>query len=152
MACGREHRPESQLGISQRIAERPSRFPPRNVRTIEKCQLVLLVPFTGAEEQASGEAAPMVSTGHPQETVKVVPTVNVGHSDFVKEVVFSPDGRWLASLASDETVKLWEVATGRQAYWCDRPRASRIFLICGSHAQSLGCGRAAAFGMSPQAA
>jgi hypothetical protein len=57
--------------------------------------IVLLVPFAGAEEQASGEAAPMVSTGHPQETVKVVPTVNVGHSDFVKEVVFSPDGRWL---------------------------------------------------------
>jgi hypothetical protein len=39
--------------------------------------IVLLVPFAGAEEQASGEAAPMVSTGHPQETVKVVPTVNV---------------------------------------------------------------------------
>ncbi|MGH6826257.1 caspase family protein [Methyloceanibacter sp.] len=73
----------------------------------------LLVPFAVAERQASGKAAPMVSTVHSQETAKVVPTVNVGHSGFVKDVVFSPDGRWLASLASDETVKLWEVTTGR---------------------------------------
>lgn len=112
--------------------------------------IVLLVPFTGAEEQASGEAAPMVSTGHPQETVKVVPTVNVGHSDFVKEVVFSPDGRWLASLASDETVKLWEVATGRLLRTI-APGIPYISDLRITRSKS-GMWQAAAFGMSPQAA
>ncbi|MGB6195453.1 MAG: hypothetical protein WBF49_03825 [Methyloceanibacter sp.] len=102
--------------------------------------IVLLVPFTGAEEQASGEAAPMVSTGHPQET----------HSDFVKEVVFSPDGRWLASLASDETVKLWEVATGRLLRTI-APGIPYISDLRITRSKS-GMWQAAVFGMSPQAA
>jgi WD40 repeat protein len=28
-------------------------------------------------------------------------------------VVFSPDGRWLASGAKDNTIKIWDVSTGR---------------------------------------
>ena len=86
----------------------------------------------------------------PQETVKVVPTVNVGHSDFVKEVVFSPDGRWLASLASDETVKLWEVATGRLLRTI-APGIPYISDLRITRSKS-GMWQAAAFGMSPQAA
>ena len=38
-----------------------------------------------------------------------------GHTDVVRSVAFSPDGRTLASGSWDNTIKLWEVATGREA-------------------------------------
>lgn len=37
-----------------------------------------------------------------------------GHAGFVTSVVFSPDGKVLGSCSWDSTIKLWEVATGRE--------------------------------------
>jgi WD40 repeat protein len=37
-----------------------------------------------------------------------------GHQKDVTSVVFSPDGRWLASGSKDHTIKLWDVVTGRE--------------------------------------
>ena len=37
-----------------------------------------------------------------------------GHTDDVQSIAFSPDGGTLASGSSDDTIKLWDVATGRE--------------------------------------
>jgi len=36
-----------------------------------------------------------------------------GHSDCLDSVAYSPDGRYLASGSRDNTIKIWEVATGK---------------------------------------
>jgi WD40 repeat protein len=36
-----------------------------------------------------------------------------GHTNWVLDVAFSPDGKLLASSSADTTVRLWEVSTGK---------------------------------------
>src|SRR5579872_3779850 len=44
-----------------------------------------------------------------------------GHDDAIATCRFSPDGAYLASASHDETVRIWEIATGRElsSYWAE---------------------------------
>jgi WD40 repeat protein len=39
-----------------------------------------------------------------------------GHRDDVKSVAVSPDGKWLASGSQNQTVKIWDLATGKEVH------------------------------------
>jgi len=44
----------------------------------------------------------------------MIPVVQLGHSAAAVAVAFSPDGRFVISGSDDQTLKLWEVSTGRE--------------------------------------
>ncbi len=69
-------------------------------------RLVHLWDMTGPGER--GESSPR-SDRSPRFTLQ-------DHSDSVYGVAFSPDGKLLASVAADRTVKVWDTATGQRLY------------------------------------
>jgi RNA polymerase sigma factor (sigma-70 family) len=46
----------------------------------------------------------------------------LGHRDRVNSVAYAPDGRWIATAASDGTARLWDVKTGKEMRRLDAPR------------------------------
>src|SRR5262249_26786886 len=44
-----------------------------------------------------------------------------GHRERVTSVVYSPDGRWIATAAWDGTARLWDAQTGKEARRLDVP-------------------------------
>jgi WD40 repeat protein len=45
----------------------------------------------------------------------------VGHKDRVISVAYSPDGRWIATAARDDTARLWDAKTGKEVRRLDVP-------------------------------
>jgi len=75
--------------------------PSPNIPTVEKVK-----PTVATTQYASLQNTP--SSKKPEAFLQL------GHSSDVQSVAFSPDGRLALSGSSDKTMKLWEVATGRE--------------------------------------
>ncbi len=48
----------------------------------------------------------------------------IGHTGYVNSVVFSPDGRFALSGSEDNTLKLWELTSGKEAHSSRAPALS----------------------------
>jgi WD40 repeat protein len=47
-----------------------------------------------------------------------------GHSGYVNSVAVTPDGRWVVSASSDNTLKVWELQSGREVITIEGHSAS----------------------------
>ncbi|MEZ4736534.1 MAG: WD40 repeat domain-containing protein [Caldilineaceae bacterium] len=68
---------------------------------------------TAAASNGTHTRAPGISTAQLAAKADLVRTLE-GHAGWVRSVAFSPDGAMLVSGSYDQTVRLWEVATGEQ--------------------------------------
>src|SRR5438034_798866 len=57
----------------------------------------------------------------PPGAVARLGTTRLGHSKVIHAVAFSPDGKTLASRAVEQSIRLWDVATGRMIPPTDGP-------------------------------
>lgn len=55
-------------------------------------------------------AIPSVGWTQPGSRPELV--LQTGHTQYVKAIAFSPDGRWLASASNDNTAKIWDLESG----------------------------------------
>jgi WD40 repeat protein/tRNA A-37 threonylcarbamoyl transferase component Bud32 len=68
---------------------------------------------TAAAEIASAEKATANAAAKKAMAEKTAVTLK-GHSDYVRSVSFSPDGRQIVSGSEDETLKVWDAETGQE--------------------------------------
>ncbi len=60
-----------------------------------------------------------------------------GHKDFIRDIVFSPDGKYLASASMDKTIRVWDMSTGKSLYTLE-PQGLVIYLKSGPVTNPIG--------------
>jgi hypothetical protein len=102
--------------LSVHVIERDaSQFAPQVIgRLLPHCDSPAIQRFT--EKLAAGAPRPWLRPLHPAlhpPGTGLLRTL-VGHSGYVTGVAVTPDGRWAVSASSDQTLKLWDLETGRE--------------------------------------
>src|SRR5262245_54157044 len=97
-----------------RLRLRPSFMKNMDKRVLIRTSVVLVVAFT-ATWWCFTDSDPNHSTrASAQLAGKAELVLQAGHAMGVEAMAFSPDGKWLASGSADNTVRIWEVASGRE--------------------------------------
>ncbi len=86
----------------------------RSTSAFLKAGLVLLTILIGTWVCLKFLVSGAVPRAIEQSASKAELVLQTGHAMSVEAMAFSPDGKWLASGSIDNTVRLWEVATGRE--------------------------------------
>ncbi len=97
------------------LQHRPPAAPPRvEAQSVPIPPPPASAPTAGVAKRAAPNvpAQPVAPIRHPSAPPSLSAFTLTGHQDWVQAVAISPDGKWLASGSSDQTVKLWEMATG----------------------------------------
>ncbi|MBD2025820.1 CHAT domain-containing protein [Leptolyngbya sp. FACHB-711] len=68
-----------------------------------------LIPVLKQKEQLNSIVLPILTPPTPKSQLEPL----IGHSDWIRSLAFSPDGRTIFSSSNDRTVRVWDVAAGR---------------------------------------
>ena len=77
---------------------------------------VMIINICFAQNTARGIAAEKIAVEQNDEVKESEPRLcfSTGHYGAVRDVIYSPDGRYVASIASDNSIIIWETKTGKE--------------------------------------
>lgn len=105
-----------QAGTPDQQSSEPAKtqvYNPEDVSEPESSPPSRSAPTEEEEDSFSKREAKTSDDGPQRQRLHIVRNLE-GNADWVNAVAFSPDGQYALSGASDNTIKLWEVVTGRQ--------------------------------------